>query len=365
MPYYPAQTLILGMTVVRRDRILPPQAFSSEVQVKESDFVEAADVVAIGAIPADFTILDALRPLGLRRASDLTPEMVKVQQGDGLKEGDVILENGKKVLKAPAKCLLTRVENGQVILRTNPTLAEARAQCPGQVTSIRGSIGVQIESVGALIQCVWGNGKTIFSTLKEEPEEGIESLEGDILMSAYRNNAMFLRRPIASAQVFTVAAQQTISAIIAPGMHADMREVALRQSFPVILTEGFGDLQMSEMVYNLLRGNVDRPACIDAIEPSRWSSERPEIIIPLGIRTRPPVPELDQALVEGALVRLTRAPWPGMSGRVKKVVDIPRAVENGLRLPGAEIQLQNGRMVFVPLANLEMVGRPLDAQGGA
>jgi hypothetical protein len=143
-----------------------------------------------------------------------------------------------------------------------------------------------------------------------------------------------------------------------------LREVALRQKIPVILTEGFGDHRMSDLVYNLLRDNLGRPALIDATEPKRWSSSRPELIIPLSSGSSlPPPPETDQPIVEGALVRLIRAPYNGMAGRVRRVVDTPRTVENGLRLPGAEVQLGNGRLVFVPLANLEMLGRSADAPG--
>jgi hypothetical protein len=72
---------------------------------------------------------------------------------------------------------------------------------------------------------------------------------------------------------------------------------------------------------------------------------------------------MDRPLAEGALVRMTRAPLAGVAGRVLQVADMPRTVENGLRLPGAEVQLSSGRTVFVPLANLELVGRSVDAPG--
>jgi len=197
-----------------------------------------------------------------------------------------------------------------------------------------------------------------------EPGEGIESLGESAIMSEFRTVALVSPRSIQSHTLFKIAADLELSALIAPSMHVDLRETALRQTIPVILTEGFGNQPMSEVVYNLLTHNSGRPALIDATEPKRWSSDRPEIVIPLpsgGIA--PPTPEADQALVEGAFVRITRAPLAGMAGRVRRLVETPRPVENGLRLSGAEVQLTSGQTVFVPLANLEMLGRSVDAPG--
>src|SRR5258708_33952800 len=127
-----------------------------------------------------------------------------------------------------------------------------------------------------------------------------------------------------------------------------------------------GEQQMSDVVYKLLRDNLGRPAMFDATEPERWSPSRPEIVIPLPAGAQPPPPpEADQALEEGVLVRLVRAPFAGMSGHVRRVVDTPRSVENGLRLPGAEGQRANGGTVFVPVATLEMVCRAAAGAGTA
>ncbi|HVO42030.1 MAG TPA: hypothetical protein VMT34_05390, partial [Aggregatilineales bacterium] len=78
-----------------------------------------------------------------------------------------------------------------------------------------------------------------------------------------------------------------------------------------------------------------------------------------------PVPETNQPLSEGATVRITRAPYAGVAGRVKRIVAAPRAVNSGLRVPCADVQLSSGQVILVPLANLELTGQPADAQSGA
>jgi hypothetical protein len=365
MPYYPSQTFILPFTTIRRERRLPTGAFG-DVAVHEDQRVEAQDVVLRGSLPGDYMILDALEPLGLKKPDQFTEEMLVAAPGQLIEKGAIIASNGKgrgaKVLRAPAEAIVARVDAGQVILQLNPEPLEVYAMCPGQITAVRGTHEVLLETTGALIQCAWGNGKNVFTAYRMEPEGGIDKILTDGLASENRGQAIVMNRPIQTPAVFSSAMLQDVSAIIAPSLHADLRDVALRSKIPVILTEGFGDHQMSELVYNLLRDNMGRPALIDAMEPQRWSSSRPEIIIPLSSgSTLPPPPETDQALVDGVLVRLIRAPYTGMTGRIRRVVDTPRMVDNGLRLPGAEVQLSNGRLVFVPLANLEMLGRSADA----
>jgi hypothetical protein len=369
MPYYPQHRFILGLTLVRRERRLPSGAIG-EVMVQDHVPVEANTVVLRGAVSGEFLILNALEPLGLRRPDELTEDLFIAKSGDVVDRGQVIAQKGEgrraKTLKAPIRAVLSRIEyeSGRVILQVNPEPVEVAAMCPGMVTSVRGTNEVLIETSGALIQCAWGNGKSAYSQYRVEPEEGIESLDSNSLLQQWRGTAIIMKKPILSSKVFSIAAELEMTGIIAPSMRSDLREAALRQQLPVILTEGFGDQQMSEMVYNLLLDNQGRPALIDATEPERWSSSRPEIIIPLPSGgALPPTPEANLPLAEGSVVRITRSPYAGMSGRVRRISDIPRAVGNGLRLPGADVQLSSGRTVFVPLANLELVGRLGDAPG--
>jgi len=363
MPYYPDHTFILGLTTIRRERRLPPGAIG-HATARDGTHVEAQDVILTGSLPGDYIIVDVLEPLGLKKADQLTEEMITVQIGNTVEKGRVLAQNGKKTVKASVNALIAQIDNGQIIMQANPVHIDVEAMCPGEITSVRGNTEVLLETVGALIQCAWGNGKKAFGPYKLEPDGGIEAMSDDSLLTQFRNNAIILNHPIQSFKTFSVAVLQEMTAIVAPSMRADLREIALRQTIPIILTEGFGDLQMADLVYNLLRDNLGRPAMFDASEPERWSPNRPEIVIPLPFGgSLPPPPETDQPLAEGAQVRMMRAPYAGMSGRVRRLVDNPRAVENGLRLPGAEVQLSDGRTVFVPLANLELLGRVADAPG--
>jgi hypothetical protein len=367
MPYYPDQTFIIGLTIIRRERRLPPGAIGQSVP-RQGQRVEAQDVVLQGALPGRYIILDAVHLLGLKGPEEFNESMLLRQIGDTLDRGSIIARSGParnaKQIRVTSNAIFSGIEDGQLILQANPEPIDVYAMCPGEITSVRDNGEILLETVGALIQCAWGNGKNAYCAYKLEPEGGLDSLNADSLTSNYRNSGIILTHSIQSKSVFAAAQKNEITAIVAPGMHSDLREAALRQTIPVILTAGFGEQQLSDLVYNLLRDNLGRPAMFDATEPARWSPSRPEIVIPLPAGAQQPsAPETDQALVEGVLVRLVRAPFAGMSGRVRRVVDTPRSVENGLRLPGAEVLLSNGRTVFVPLANIEMLGRAADAAG--
>jgi hypothetical protein len=372
MPYYPHQTLILGMATILRERRLPLGAIG-EVRVAIGAEIEPNTEVLRGAIPGEFILLDALKPLGLKSADAITEDMLRVQPGEVVDPQTPILTVGKgrgaRSVFSPVPAIFSWLDGSRVILQADPVAVSVLALTPGRVTSVRGDQAVVIETTGALIQGAWGNGRSAFATLSMEPEGGIESLQGEVMLLDQARTAVVMRGPIREPGVFAIAQQQSITALIAPSMSTSLREIALRQTIPVILTEGFGDMQMSEIVYNLLRGNVGRTAAVDAIEPSRWSEERPEIVIPIGASgSRPPAPVKDQPLSEGALVRVTRAPYAGAVGRVRRIVEGPRPVENGLRLNGADVQIGDGKdakTVFVPLANLVLLGRPMDAPGRA
>lgn len=365
MPYYPAQTLVMAATTIRRERRLPPDAISDNPRVREGTFIEANDILLSGVIPANYIVLDVLKPLGLKNTEMLTPDTLLVRPGRQVHYQDELIVIGEgrraKRFKSPVDAVFLRMDGGDMILQSDPEPVELPALYPGRITSLRNNASIAvIEATGALIQGVWGNGKSAYCQLRPEPKDGIESLKDDSLVNEYRGTAIVMLRPIKTREAFDIAQRQNINAIIAPSMHSDLREVALKQSYPVLLMEGFGEMRMSDLMFTLLRDNQGRPATINAVEPSRWSIDRPEVLVTLPTSVSAPLANMDQPLVEGALVRITRSPQFGMAGRVKRLVEAPRTVDNGLRLPGAEVTLPGGETVFVPLANLEILGRPID-----
>jgi hypothetical protein len=55
-------------------------------------------------------------------------------------------------------------------------------------------------------------------------------------------------------------------------------------------------------------------------------------------------------------VRINRAPFIGQTARIVDLPESPVQIENGLRVLSAQVRLQGGQTVLVPMANLEYLG---------
>ena len=367
MPFYPNATFILPFTTIRRERQLPPYVTAPEVLVTQGQRIEADEVVLRGARSGTYRVVPMLAALGVKRAEDIDPEWLRVQVGNNVMMEQILAQRGtgrraQRVL-APVNGLVARIDPERIILQADPEEIEITAIAPGVVTAINGKRSVQIESSGALIQGAWGNGRSAFAQFVEEPQGGLQTLVDETLLTTYRKQILLLAHPL-TRDLIRIAQQQEVAGVVAPSMSANLRQFALDSTIAILLTEGFGEQQMAQIVYNLLRDNLNRQMALDAAEPSQWDSKRPEIFIPLPIGGAvPAAPSIAQALAVGALVRLTRAPLEGMIGTVKRVIETPRAVENGLRLAGADVQIAPGKTVFAPIANIELLGRAPDGRG--
>lgn len=366
MPFYVNANLILPIATIRRERRFPPDATNPEIAVSSGTRVEAETVLIRGARAGRYRIISLLEPLGVRRVADLRSEWIRVKPGDVMRAGQSLAQrgSGRRAPRAvaPVDCIVTRVDPDKIIVQADPEEVQVRALLPGIVTSVQGRTLVIVESAGALIQGAWGNGRDANGFYIEEPEGGLSSARNETLLSSIRGQMIWLNRPITNADLDT-ARKQEVKALIAPGMPANLRPAALAAPFAILLTEGFGVQRMAEIVYNLLRDNLKRQAAVDAALPTRESAAHPEILIPLSSAgALPPVPSLEQPLAAGLMVRMARAPYAGAIGRVVRVIETPRTLDNGLRMTGAEVALPGGQMVFVPAANLETLGRALDTR---
>lgn len=356
MAYYPEQRFASSWARIQREALLPEEAVGT-VRVKQGDRVDILDVVARGLIPARHIVIDATEQLRLRNP-DILPELMLVDLRTPVEAGAPIAgqnpERGRRVF-APLDGLVVYVGEGRIIMQQSPEIIEIEAGVRGRVTSVYPNRGVSIQATGAVIQGVWGNGKTALASLSLEPNEGILNMEMDELEQAYRN-AIIITRNAITEPTFTVGNVRGFAGIIAPSMDAALIPLALECNFALLLTEGFGSTRMALEIYEMLEQFAGNQATLDAYRPRRWQPRRAEVVI-----NRPPAGATDErqagvALAIGMRVRVTRQPFQGETGTV---IDLPRQrilVENGLRVHCAGVQMQAGETVAIPLANLELAG---------
>jgi hypothetical protein len=359
MDYYPDQIHILESTTIRRERMLPERAIG-RVEVREGVTVNLRDVVARGRLPSRYVIVEAAQFFRLKNPDDL-PGMMLVETGETVEVKAPLAgppgQRGKRLL-SPVKGVVNFVGEGRIIIQASPELIDLEAGLDGQVVSVESGRGIVIETFGALVQGVWGNGQHAIAVLKPEPEDGIESLYGEDLEGQYRGAIVVTRRPLRETGL-QVMEDQNLEGIIAPSMDADLIEPSRAAPGAVLLTEGFGPIRMSATVFNLLSSFGGRQATLDAAPPDRWESRRPEVILNPSSRAaaRPPRPNIDLILQVGTTVRLTRPPFGGQVGKIINLPKTPNLLENGLRVMCAQVELVTGEKVLIPLANLEVFGR--------
>lgn len=361
MPYYPETTVIQPFAEVERKRTLPSHVLSDGAQVVVNEPVDAVQAVLAGDVLGNYRIFDIAQALRLKNPTqEEIDDVLLIEAGMRAQLGQELARKGQgrraKVLTSPIDGMVIAIDGTRVILQEAMQTLEVKAKLPGEVTAITPN-SVTVRGKGVLIQCAWGNGPFVFRAYKFVPEDGFATLSKmDPRISEYRNAVIISPQPI-NAGDLQVAEQQGVAGLVAPSMPASLRELALQLSFPVLLTEGFGQQRPTELIYRLLKDNMGLQAVFDATIPDRWDADRPEIMIPLPAKGQIPVrPLLDHALEKNMQVRITRAPWEGAIGVIEKLPQTPQVIDNGLRVPCASIRLVDGNLVLVPLANLELLG---------
>jgi hypothetical protein len=247
------------------------------------------------------------------------------------------------------------VRDGLVLIEAAATTFELRAHMSGQVTNVMPNVGVVITTSGALIQGTWGNGgetEGVLKVLVDNPQKPLRTRAIDVSC----HGTVVVGGRLMNQDVLEQAKEAKVRGMIVGSVDAAMRPFLESLTFSVMITEGFGDLPMSQNVFSLLHANMGREAILTADTQTRWGAERPEVLIPL--RTEEallPEQPMMEPLQVGQQVRVARAPYLGAIGTVADLPVAPESVESGARLPVAAVALEDEETIIVPLANLELI----------
>jgi hypothetical protein len=230
---------------------------------------------------------------------------------------------------------------------------ELKAGLPGMVRELIVDRGAIVETTGALIQGVWGNGQIdagMLRVLASQPDHLLTpdqvdvSLRGTVILAGYASDPAVLQ----------TAAELPAKGVLLAGMSPDLISVAQELPMPVVVLEGFGQRALNEVAYRLLSTSEQRDVAVNAEPWDHFAGTRPEVVIPLPTSGAPAGPQEADTFTEGQQVRIIRAPYAGQVGTLEAHKGVA-ALPNGLRVPAAEIRLESGTSALVPLANLEVL----------
>ncbi|MDO8754032.1 MAG: hypothetical protein Q7J80_09085 [Anaerolineales bacterium] len=344
---------VTGLTSIVRERLLP---VSGTVLARLNQKVSPMDVIAEASWARQHLLLDVTRLL--RVTPDVADRLVKCSVGDRIAAGaEIAVGKGlfPRRVRAERDGRIVAVGRGQVLMEVGVTKMELRAGIPGTVVQILPNRGVVIQTAGALIQGVWGNGRIASGTLvnlAEKPDDILTAGRMDVSL----RGSIILAGIVDNAETLQAAAELPVRGLILSSISPVLIPRAQELRFPIIVTDGFGHMPMNSAAYKLLRTNAKRDVTVNAEIHDRYSGARPEVIIPLPVSEIPLTPREVETFAPGLQVRMRRPPAMGMIGSIVAIKPGLTTLPSGLRAPAAEVKLENDETVIAPLVNLEVMG---------
>jgi hypothetical protein len=362
---------------VEKTRRLPVKGV---VLVKAGDEVQPRTVVARAELPGD------LETVRLAERMGMDPEELqgnlKFAVGDVVEKGQLLAEVSglfgmfRTQVKAPCagKIEYYAEVTGNAGIRKPPVPIEIAAYVRGTVKEVLEGEGVIVHTRGAFVQGIFGvggerQGELLLACSSPgeilAPEKVPEDCAGKILVGG----------SLITSAALSQAAERKATAVIVGGiLNQDLRAylgydlgVAITgdEDVPLtlILTEGFGTIPMAERTFQLLRSLNGRGASVNGATQIRAGAMRPEVIVPhvgVGPSSESPSHAAEAGagiLAVGTPIRAIRDPYFGQLGEVADLPPEPVRIPTGAVVRVLRMKLNDGRVVEVPRANVEIIER--------
>jgi len=366
--------------VVQKVRRLP---VPGNVLVNEGDVVSQQDIVAETYVEGQAMTVNAGAFLGLEPeetrdgySCELNRYMVK-KQGDAVKQGEVICRRSslfgliKVTCESPIDGTIEVISDmsGQVVIRRPPIPVRIPAHVPGKVVKVTPEQGCVIETPATFIQGIIGIGGEKEGALLMAVKTASDVLTDQAIPSDAKGKIL-VGGSLITREGLQTALEAGAVGVLVGGINNDVLNAFLGYEMGVaitgneelgltlVVTEGFGEMQMSEKTFELLKKRDGYLACIDGSTQIRAGVIRPEIIIPLSEQDagQPSVDEsLDAGMKPGLPIRIIRSPY---FGALATIVSLPvdlQEVDTESRVRVLVAELEDGRQVIVPRANVELI----------
>ena len=363
---------VVEKTIVVKDRRLP---LHGSVQVKVGQTIGADDIVARTELPGKIYPVNIANQLGVP-ASRLKACMKK-SPGDKVKEGEIIAESPGilGLFKSQAHAIVSgTIESispisGEVIFQAEPVPVEIDAYIDGQVVEVIEKEGCVIQAQATLVQGIFGLGG-------EEKGELILAVKSpkDVLTPEMLNDKM-KNKIIIGGCYTTIASLKKAIAIGAKGIitggfdYDDIKEILGKEvgvaitggeelGLTIVVTEGFGKIDMAPATFALLSQYNNRQASINGATQIRAGVIRPEVVVTHksdnipSTKWQAPEPE---GIKIGDTVRGIRTPYFGKIGKVSALPVSLETMESETKVRVLEVLFEDGERAVLPRANVESI----------
>ncbi len=252
-------------------------------------------------------------------------------------------------------------------MRCAPKPVVMDAYIPGKVIAVIPKEGVTIETKACFVQGILGVGGENHGKLKVLVESPHETLEADAI-SGDDKGCVLVGGSDVSFEALKKAVEVRATGVVVGGIDQSClarflgRDIGVaitgEEELPLslIITEGFGQMAMSQKGFDLMKRFEGQLTCINGATQIRAGVLRPEIIIPHDEESeRRSEIKFSSGIVSGTPVRIIAEPYFGDIGQVTALpVDLQRIeTESSVRV--LNVELEDGRVVQVPRANVEIL----------
>ena len=362
---------VLKNTEILKERRLP---LKGSVNALVGDDVSPESVIAKTDLPGNVQMVNVANQLNVD-ASDVEAVMI-ASEGSQISKNELIAEtNGifgyfKSRVHSPVDGTVESISNitGQVVIREAPIPVAVDAYIKGLVHEVIHNEGVVIKSYGSFVQGIFGIGGESRGLIKMLSETRDSEISAGMINSELQG-LIVVGGSFISLEAYKKALKCKVAGVVVGGFnYYDLEEilgytlgVAITGSedliTSLIVTEGYGKIQMGQQTFDLLRDNSGRLASINGATQIRAGVIRPEIIIPNNT-SREENSARDakktSGMIEGSLVRVIRSPNFGAIGAVKELPAELRKMESETMVRVAIIKIDN-KLFEIPRSNLEVV----------
>ncbi len=363
---------VVERTVIRKPRILP---LKGEVLVEKGQVVKAEEVVAKTDLPGN------VHPVNVANILGIVPEDIEhnmlMKQGDAVKKDEPIaMTKGffglfKSSCNSPADGTIENISKvtGQVLVRGVPLPVEVNAYVDGTVVEVVENEGVIVETRGAFVQGIFGIGGEVCGAVRMVCDSPKDVMDKSSIPDDCRGQVLVGGSLVTSDATRRAIELGAVGIVVGGLADQDLRDflgydigVAITGSeklgVTLVITEGFGKIDMAGSTFEILKANEGRRASINGATQIRAGVLRPEVIIPSDLtdaQQSDTAKTSSAGLQVGSEIRVIREPYFGKLGKVVGLPPELRKLETESSVRVLEVEFDDGVRLVLPRANVEMI----------
>lgn len=363
---------VLQNSKIKKERILP---IKGEVLKKKGDTVQAENIIARTNLPGNVHMVKVSNRLNIS-PTDIR-DVLLIDEGDTVVKGDLIAQTDgifgffKSELLSPISGNIESISDvtGQIAIREAPLPVEIDAYVSGKISQVIEEEGVVIDTNAAYVQGIFGIGGEARGVLEIVSKNRSDSLEANDINSSHQGK-IIVGGSFLSLDAYEKALSKKVSGIVVGGFnYFDLEKIlgftlgvaitgTEKLNTSLIVTEGYGNIQMSDRTYELLKTHNGKFVSINGATQIRAGVIRPEIVIPLEEKKKRndsiSSNKGQLGIQEGSNVRVIREPYFGKIGEVIELPTELRQMESETMVRVAIVKINDSHSV-IPRSNLELL----------